>query len=446
MSEAVQISAEDQLRAQLGLALDTTKKRDAYMDRLVGKWREVGYLNAEDAHPKFKAIAEKRAIKHNFPKLTNHRDEQTMAVLLENQLLYQREHEKILPVHVDAQGGMSVHLTQDTTTADEVLPTRDVLPIIRRAYALLVQNRISRIQPMAGPSTYVFWLDFIREADSSNILSIQYNALLTPELGVPPKGKMKLAQRQINAVKQMMGVTWSSEAEEDARALLGLNVESELMGAFTEEFARDLFARHALTIYNAAAGLSGASLGTALPGAWAGALPAITIPARGASTIVDYKQTIYSYILQADTQLLRYNRRRGDSILAGYGMANFLQNMNTATGVESANALDLSSIGIMGYGAYAARWQVQGTEFLPDNVAILFSADPDPLRAGHVYAPYIPVAATPKIYGDYDPVTGNFQNKDAWTRNIRERSAEVVTKPYAFQLIIGPTALNAQFG
>ena len=44
----------------------------------------------------------------------------------------------------------------------------------------------------------------------------------------------------------------------------------------------------------------------------------------------------------------------------------------------------------------------------------------------------------PAIYGDYDPVTGNYQNKDAWTRNIRERSADIVTKSYAFQPLLGP--------
>jgi hypothetical protein len=42
---------------------------------------------------------------------------------------------------------------------------------------------------------------------------------------------------------------------------------------------------------------------------------------------------------------------------------------------------------------------------------------------------YVPLQVTPAIYGDYSTSTGNYQNLDAYTRNIRERSAQICTKP-----------------
>lgn len=433
------LTAEDQARIQFGLSLSSPEKKRAYMDGVRNRWASRGWLNQEDAEGD---QAKRFADKMRFPKLNSADAEMNVAMVLENQLMYQRGSERRIPVMQDASGQSFVTLTQDVTTADESLPTREVMPIVRRVYAIVQQNKISRIQPIAAPSSYVFWLDFIRETDNTNILSLEYNQFLTAEMGVPQKGKFKLTSRLISAVKQMLGMSWSSEAEEDAKAVLGLDVESELVKHFYQELVRDLFGRHMNTIYQACNGAYDPSVGASLPGIWQNHLTPVTIPGIGTESRVDYKATIYSYLLNAEAAFLRANRIPADSIMAGYGMAAFLQNLNTATGVSLPDRGDLASVGISNYGNYAGRWSVQGTEFLPDNVAIMFAGNPDPLHAAHVYAPYVPITATPKIYGDYDATTGNFQNKDAWTRNIRERSAETVTKPYGFQLIIGPTPLT----
>lgn len=411
----------DEQAAALALSLDNPEKLKAYQSALLEKWSGKGPQRGSD-------WLNEASVDAGFPKLENDNQRLTMAMLLENQYRYQKAHE----FRVGADG---VVLMQDTTTADEALPTKYALPIIRRAYVPLIKNDWSVVQPLAGPTGFIFWLDFIRENDSTNILSVEYNQALTPELGVPKKSKLALNRVSITVVKQLLGCTWSSEAMEDARAQLGIDVEQELMNAFTMEFVRDLFGRHLLNIYNAAS--TGTATGQALVAPWAGPNPAHNIPARGGATLAEYKTTVYNSLVDTNTDFMRANRVPADGIVAGYGLAAFLNKMITATSVTNPTDSNTTELGFTNYGTFAGRWTIWGTEFLPDNAGFMYKRNPNPLYAGHVYAPYIPIQVMPAIYADFDPVTGNYQNKDAYTRNIRERSVDYVTKPYAFQPITG---------
>jgi hypothetical protein len=433
----------DQLRGLETYQAMSTDDRIAFQNEVIlRKWAKTGWLDLEDVpkdikikQPKRYAEIEEFHAQMEFPKLTANQ-KQRMAMILENQNHFQTE--RRYPVIGD-----KVSLTADTTTSDEALPTRFALPIVRRVYSMLMQRDFSVIQPLNGPTALLFWLDFIRESDSTNILSVEYNWNLTAELGVPAKGKLALARAQVNAVKQLMGTAFSLEAQEDGRAVLGVDIEGELINAFTNEFARNLMARHLQNISRTALGLQNVtSFGTGLVAPWTGAGAAVNIAARGATSISDYKQLIYNYLIDADVQFQRANRRPSNAIIAGIGMAGFLSKLNTATQVVAPNDQNLSEVGITGYGTFAGRWKIWGTDFLPDNVAFVYLANPPQLWAGHIYAPYVPLQVMPPVYADYDTGTGNYTNKDAYTRNIRERSADFVTKPYAFQAIVGPQPLT----
>ena len=425
----VDLSPEDMLAAQLGLSLDTNAKREAYASRILKKWQDLGWIDGE--------ICEKA----NFPELKTPDQKRAMALILENQMRYQRFKDRMAPVITGPDGKQYVRgssLQADVTTADEALPTIQVMPIIRRVYALLLQRDFSVIQPMAGPTSWVFFLDFIRQVDNTNILSVEYNQMLTAELGVPNKGKLSLNRVQINAVKQLLGLTWSLEAEEDAQALLGMNVESELMNAFTQEFARNLLARHLQTIWVAAgvAGSAGvAAIGQSLPAPWNAVNPTVIIPARGTTTFTDYKSQVYDSLVDADTNFQRANFLPSTGIIAGYGLAGFLRKCFTATATKNVDDGGLSSLGVTNYGNYEGRWDILGTNYLPDNAGFVYRKNPDPLYAGHVYAPYVPLMATPRIYAGFSTSTGAYTNTDEYTRNLRERSADICVKPYAFMPI-----------
>jgi hypothetical protein len=436
---------EDQLKGLETFSQMSPEDRNKYESEMIyRKWAKAGWLDLEDIPKEVKIKTPKRYAEMeefheqmDFPKLTAEQ-KRKMSLILNNQAMFQSERK--LPVIGD-----NVSLIADTATSDEALPTRFALPIVRRVYSMLMQRDFSVVQPLPGPSAWIFWLDFIRESDTTNILSVEYNWNLTAEFGIPAKGKMALNRIQLQVVKQLMGTAFSLEAQEDARAQLGLDVEAELVNAFTEEFGRNLMGRHLQNITRTALGLQFTSnVGQSLVQPWAGPNAQITIATRASLSlsVTDYKQWIYNALIDADVNFQKANRRPSNAIIAGYGMAGFLSKANTATQSLAPNDNNLASIGITDYGTYAGRWKIWGTDFLPDNVAFLYLANPPQMWASHIYAPYVPLQVMPAVYGDYSTSTGAYTNVDAWTRNIRERSADFVTKSYGFQAVIGPQPLS----
>lgn len=427
MAEESTFSAADRDAMSRSLDLADADRTRLHQEMLISKWNGKG---PRGYNPQADWLGQ-GSVDRGFDKIPE-KEYGKLAVLLENQLRFQRSKEgRIVGNRV---------LVQDTTTSDEALPTKFALPIVRRVYALMVKNDWSVTQPLPGPTGFVFWLDFLREADSTNILSVEYNAFQTGELAVPPKAKLQLNRATISVVKQILGMTWSLEALEDGRAQLGIDVEQELLGAFVTELVRNLYGRHLKEIMNQA--LTGTGTGASLTAPWLGPNPAHQIPTAGSTPINDYKSVVYNTLIDADTDFQRANRQPSTGIVCGYGLAGFLRKMLTATAVSEPEQDNMSSVGLTNYGNYAARWNIWGTDFLPDDTGFLYVRNPDSLHAAHIYAPYIPVQVMPAIYGDYDASTGNYQNKDAWTRNIRERSAHIVTKPYGFQPIKGPAGLS----
>jgi hypothetical protein len=357
------------------------------------KWEKLGWLGKDSESA-------------GFPALKTEESRNAMAMILENQNQFQLSHTPKI------QDG---YLLQNTSTADEALPTKFALPIVRRVYALMLDRDFGVVQPLPGPTGYVFWLDFVREQDTSNVLSIEYTAFTTPELGVPQKGKLVLNRTTLTVQKQLMGSTWSLEAVEDARAQLGLDIESELMAEWSNEFVRNLFGRHLAGI--GFQSVSGTSTGANLGNPWLGPNTQHTIAARGTNTLQDYKILVYNALVDADTDHTKANRYPADGIICGYGLAGLLQKLETATQATSPTDQNMSSLGITDYGTFAGRWRVWGTDFLKDDQGFLYKRNPSALQASHVYAPYVPIQIMPAIYGDYDTTTGAYQNKDASVLN-----------------------------
>jgi hypothetical protein len=85
-----------------------------------------------------------------------------MAMLLYNQLRLGAR-----PDQSRALGIESVAY-EDVQTSDLALPTKWALPIIRRIYPAIFDAPFFATQPMPGPLAYAFFMDFTREADSTD--------------------------------------------------------------------------------------------------------------------------------------------------------------------------------------------------------------------------------------------------------------------------------------
>jgi len=209
------------------VALEQMRNVQLQQELLVKKWSRRPTINSATGKIEYiDWLNSERVGRYDVPKLKTDQAKMAMAMILENQFRFQRSRE--------ATVNNGRVLIQDTADADLALPTKYSLPIVRRMYAKIIDQDFLVVQPLPGPTGYVFWLDFLREQDTTNILSVEYNAFLTAELGVPQKGKISLNRTTLTVIKQLMGMTWSLEAMEDARAQLGLDIEQELIGAFSE--------------------------------------------------------------------------------------------------------------------------------------------------------------------------------------------------------------------
>lgn len=430
------LSDADKKAYALSLQLDEYQKRAVYEEILLEKWSKVPVGDGST----FDWLgSDSESL--GFPALTTEKAKVQVAMLLENQLRFNRS--KRLRVNREGYIEQAAVLA-DTATGDEALPTTFALAMVRRAYAIMQTADWSSRQPMPGPTSFVWWIDFLRENDPSagsftNLLSNEYARFVTPEQAVPQKAKIALQRALVTANKQLLGTTWTLEASEDAMAQLGMNIEQEMISAFTAEFVRNRFHQHLLEILSAAK--TQVPQGTNMPAPWNAAQSQILIPnaansanmpAGSAAGLQEWARGIYMKLIDADVQFMRMNRQAANGIVCGLTLAGILQKAITATQSQSPTPVFTNEVGITDYGTFEGRFHVWGTDLLPDNEGFLYSRNPDTLRGGHIYAPYVPIQAMPAVYGGYDTTTGNYQNTDEYTRNIRERSASVTVKPYAF--------------
>jgi hypothetical protein len=89
-------------------------------------------------------------------------------------------------------------------------------------------------------------------------------------------------------------------------------------------------------------------------------------------------------------------------------------------------------VAVVRIGTLLDRWTVYKTTLIGATRGIMGIYPRSQINTNFVYAPYIPIQAMPLIYAGYDETTGNYQNVDAWTRNVRSRDAYKLVNPDAF--------------
>lgn len=237
------------------------------------------------------------------------------------------------------------------------------------------------------------------------------------EAAIPTRGKLSLTRTQVQASKYMLAATWSTEAMEDARAQLNLDVEGEMVMALSVEVGRELFG----IIINDI--LTGATGGTA------------TLPAKGGSAVQDYRYLESQPLFGAEAQIYARRNHDCDTILAGLDVAQFLTQQDNFHITPADAQSTLASFGVTHLGTFQNKFSVYKTNFLPPNLAIMFNQPKDWLHAGYVFMPYIPLSPMPLVYAGYSTASGNYQNTDEWTRNIRMRAGKLLTVSDEYAII-----------
>lgn len=377
---------------------DYMDARQAYLDTLVGKWEWL------------LGTGTKRAPMEPIPE---HLWE-AMAILFENQSIV----------------SSGRHTMEATVTTDVTLPVKYALPIVRQVFPQLILAKIASIQPMpmsSGGVMQVFYLDFLREdvTPETNLTASDSDYAFKEENEVPNRVKLEIARETVTATKDILGATWSTEVQEDARGALNIDVENELVRACAGEILRELEQRCLNEI------LTGATGGNVT---WNWTVPA-------GHTNRQWYETLSHSLLDAETLVYNNRFRNADWVIGGRTLVTYLAKAAVFKPAERMVPPGPRSLsGVEYVGRMGAFWDVYVTPYISATRGIMGCYPRSVIDTGYVFAPYIPLMPMPLIYAEFlgpsdATLPGAYVNVDKWSRNVRTRNAKKMVVPELYSTI-----------
>ena len=368
--------------------------RSRYVDALIGKW---AWLLEGTRAQALTPIPE-----HQLGAL---------AMMFENQQ------------HVSNGRAMEATLTTDVT-----LPQKYALPIIRMVFPHLIVNKIAAIQPLpivSGGVGRIFYEDFQREDESDvSIGTPDSDYSLSEENAVPKRLKLVITAATVTAIKHILGASWSTEVQEDARGALGIDVEGALVNQMAQEILR---------------AIDQVCLSEILVGAGSGNTNWHWTMGTGYTKAKDWYQTLGDALIDSEDDIYGNRFRHADWVVGGRNFIKYIRKMQTFMPAPRPKPGEVPfRMGVEHVGNVDGFWDVYLTSYLNTNRAIMGYYPTSMLDTGYIYSPYIPLAPMPLVYAEfkaYDDATmpGAYVNVDKFSRNVRTRFAKkmVVSEAYS---------------
>lgn len=352
------------------------RQQEAYVSALLNKWNWL--LEGED---------------YGLTPIPRHM-RRAMAIMFENQQACSR--------------GL---LSEQTTTADVVVPETLALPIIREVFPRMWASRVASVQPLplaGGGAGKIFFLKTWREDTGNGDTQLTVpdsDYALSSENAIPKRIKMTIESIDVAAEKDILAAVWSQEVEEDARNALAINVRQVLVDGMSGEIAREHDHRILQEIYQ----------GAATEVTWSKTV--------GTGYLAkEWYETLVHAIIDADMNIWSNHYRRADWLVCGKGFYSYL--LKTGTFKAERTDVDTASTGIERMGRLSGMYDVYLSAYLGTDEGVVGKYTRDVIETGYVIAPYIPLSPMPAIYAEMDPTDGRFKNVDKWTQNVRTRQAK----------------------
>ena len=203
-----------------------------------------------------------------------------------------------------------------------------------------------------------------------------------------PQIDLIITSSPVTARPRKLRARWGMEAQQDLTAIHGIDAETELTSAITNEIKFEIdqeIVRQLETI------------------AYSPSASELPVWDKNPSTGVPYvlhKETLKDLFVSASTIINRRSRRAvGNWIVAGDNVADIVETLSNFVPDTSAGL----TRGVYKVGTLAGRWDIyrdQGMSAVTPNRFLMGYKGPTFLEAGYVYAPYVPLYTTPTIILD----------------------------------------------
>jgi len=217
-------------------------------------------------------------------------------------------------------------IAEDTASAADIATfTTALLPAIRRIFANLIAMELVSVQPLAGPTGLLYWIDHLyTQANTTEGISIgdkladHQGSKIAFDSG---EGQSiyqidaKLTSKTISTETKKVATAWSLEAEQDFSSQWKLNLEAELMPELGNSIVREINRKLLYAL---------------LAGAKNNVNWSITVPTTD-STSADklaYYQTLWHAIQLANTKIIGEKYQPATYLIMNHNTYYYLERLN----------------------------------------------------------------------------------------------------------------------
>lgn len=313
-------------------------------------------------------------------------------------------------------------ISEDTTTSNIATFTTSLLPAVRRVFANLVGMDLVSVQPLAGPSGYIYWIDHHFESTHSadgitaddRVDEAQDSETYadSSEQGAIRELYFKLTSKQVNTSSKKVAGTWTIEAEQDLQSQWNLDLEAELLPELGNLITREINR----AIVNAL--IAGCGAGDT---EWNKSTPAGD---TSTSDKMSYYQTLWHAILMSDTLVFNNKFRNPDWLLMSASTYFYIARLNNFRG-EPRITNQHAAVSTRYVGTLNDQYRIYIDPFMTDDKIIMGVRGDSWKNSCAVFAPYIALFLSDKyVYNnDFSQFRSGAMTR-FWTGVIPETSTE----------------------
>jgi len=288
-------------------------------------------------------------------------------------------------------------ISEDTTTSNISTFTTSLLPAVRRIFAKLVAMDLVSVQPLSGPTGYIYWIDhlFVSAKPSDGITAGERvdqeqdsdTYTNSSEQGTIRELEFQLKSKQISTESKKVAGHWTIEAEQDLQSQWGLDLEGELLPALGDLIVREVNRK----IVNAL--ITGAGAGDT---EWNRTTTETLTTEKRA-----YYQTLWDAILATDTLIFGKKFRNADWLLMNHNTYYYIARLNNFKGEARINNQQ-STISTRYVGTLNDQYRCYIDPFMPNYKIVMGIKGPSWREAIAYYSPYVPLFLSDKYVYNND--------------------------------------------
>jgi len=342
------------------------------------------------------ALCEGRDLQVNMDGSPNPNKQKVMETVLENtrQDLMRRN-----PLMETATAG-------GTASGNVATMNKVILPVLRRVMPTVIANEIIGVQPMTGPVAQIHTLR-VRYADNAagatagaealspfdiakaysgngNTNANMPRAASTAALEGRPGNRLsiQILKETVEAKTRRLSARWTFEAQQDAQAQQGIDIEAEIMAALAQEITAEIDQE----ILNSLRMLPGAATAVYDQGA-----------VSGTATFVGDEHAALSVLINRQANLIAQRTRRGAAnwIVVSPTALTILQSATTSAFARTTEGVFEAPTNTKYVGTLNNSLRVYVDQYAQDDTPVLIGyKGQGEIDAAAYYCPYVPLTSS----------------------------------------------------